>query len=693
MTGSNTSQISDGARALWKKPLLRAALIIAAALIAYLPATHGGYIWDDDVYVTENPLLSAPDGLRRIWFSLDSPSQYFPLVYTTFRIEHAIWGLNPAGYHWVNIVLHIANALLVWWLLSRLKIPGAWLAAMVFGLHPVHVESVAWITERKNVLSVFFFLLTLLAWTRFIAEEARKKWAFYALALVCSALALFAKTTACTLPAALLLILWLKHMPINRWRIAQVIPFLALGAGMGGLTIWWERFHQGTHGKLFALGLADRVLIATHAVWFYLGKILWPVNLAFSYPHWTLHPWNPLSYSWLLACLALCYVIYCAREDIGRGGEVAALYFVATLSPMLGFIMLYTFLYSFVADHYQYAASIGPIALVCAGVVTLAQSCKKIRNGVYAGSSVLLLALGFLTWKQCHIYESGKTIWSDTLRKNPGSLMAHFNLANQLMREGNYKEGLLHYDRAVEIDPTFVDARVNRADSLIVMGRPEDAEADYMAALKLDPGNDIAQNRFGTLLRKMNNPGDAAIHFQKAVELQPHYPLYRKNLADTLASLGDFSGALPNYLEIERLYPDQPQSHLELGPVWLGLGKPDETIREYSEAIRLDPRSAEAATKLAWVLATCGNPDFRNSTQAIELAQRACELTHQENAVALNTLAAAYAADGRFSDAVTTSLSALEIAERAGDKALAGTIRQQMELYQNGRAYFQPAPQ
>ena len=220
--------------ALWKKPLFRAALIIVATLIAYLPATHGGYIWDDDVYVTENPLLPAPDGLRRIWFSTDSPSQYFPLVYTTFRMEYEIWGLKPAGYHWDNILLHAANALLVWRLLLRLRIPGAWLAAAIFALHPVHVESVAWITERKNVLSVFFFLLTLLAWTEFIAEETRRKWTFYALALVCCALALFSKTTACTLPASLFLILWLQHKPINRWRMVEIVPFLGLGAWAWG---------------------------------------------------------------------------------------------------------------------------------------------------------------------------------------------------------------------------------------------------------------------------------------------------------------------------------------------------------------------------------------------------------------------------------------------------------------------------
>src|SRR4029077_17305865 len=170
-------------------------LILAAVTIFfYQPAWNGGFIWDDDQYVTKNPLLTAPDGLWRIWFSLDSPSQYFPLTDTALRVEHALWGLDPTGYHWVNLFLHAANALLLWWLLARLKIPGAWLAAGIFALHPVQVESVAWITERKNVLMGFFFLLTLLAWTQFIDERERRPWRFYRLALVFYVLALSAKS-------------------------------------------------------------------------------------------------------------------------------------------------------------------------------------------------------------------------------------------------------------------------------------------------------------------------------------------------------------------------------------------------------------------------------------------------------------------------------------------------------------------
>src|SRR5436309_86770 len=274
--------MDDTARRIFSPPgraLIFAVVLAAVTILAFQPAWHGGFLWDDDDYIVNNELLTAPDGWQRIWFSLDSPSQYFPLTYSTFRIEHALWGLNTTGYHWVNLLFHVANALLVWAVLVRLRVPGSWLAAAIFALHPVQVESVAWITERKNVLMGFFFLLTLLAWIAFVDERTRRPWFFYGLALILYALALSAKTTACTLPAALLLILWLRKKPINWQRILQVIPFFFLGLGMALVTVWWERYHQGTRAGIFGLGLIERILIASRAVCFYLGKLIWPTNL------------------------------------------------------------------------------------------------------------------------------------------------------------------------------------------------------------------------------------------------------------------------------------------------------------------------------------------------------------------------------------------------------------------------------
>ena len=512
-------------------------MLAAITIFAYHPAWHAGFVWDDDVYVIDNPLLTAADGLWRIWFSLDSPSQYFPLTYTTFYLEHALWGLNPLGYHLDNLLFHVANALLVWRVLGLLGVPGAWLAAAVFALHPVQVESVAWITERKNVLMGFFFFLTLWAWIKFIDNPGRHSWRFYILALVCCALALAAKTTACTLPAALLLILWLKKMPVDWRQLGRVMPFVAMGAGMGLVTIWWERFHMGTQGNLFGIGPVERVLIASRALWFYAGKLLWPADLTFSYPHWTVSASDPLAYEWLLATAALGLVIWRARRWSGRSLEVAAVFFAVTLSPVLGFIMLYTFLYTFVADHYQYLACIGPIALAVAGL-------KMGLDRIAAGKlllqpvlgAVLLVVLGTLTWKQCGMYVDDQTLWQETLRRNPHSWMAHVNLGNHQAENGRLDDAISHFRQALEINPNEADAHVSLGTALMQTGDPDEALSQYQAALQINPNDEVAHVNLGIILLQTRRTGEAISHFQKALQLEPADAKSQKYLAWILAT-------------------------------------------------------------------------------------------------------------------------------------------------------------
>ncbi|MGA3284184.1 MAG: tetratricopeptide repeat protein, partial [Verrucomicrobiota bacterium] len=519
---TSSLQAQDGnwgwLRDLWERGWLKGLLLVAAVIFAYQPAWHAGFIWDDDVYVTDNPLLTAPDGLKRIWLSLDSPSQYFPLTYTTFRIEHALWGLNPVGYHWVNIFLHATNALLVWRLLKRLSAPGAWLAAAIFALHPVQVESVAWVTEMKNILSLFFFLLALLAWIEFVEDQPKRSGGFYFLSLFFYALALCSKTTACTLPAALLLVLWLQGKTINRVRLAQIVPFLMMGVGMGLVTLWWERYQQGTRGASFSLGLLERTLIASHAVCFYAGKLVWPANLTFSYPRWTINPANPLAYGWLVAGAGLGGVIYFARRFVGRSVEVVALFYVATLSPLLGFIMLCTFYFSsFVADHYQYAASIGPIALVAAGIsVALGRFEKRspFLKPVFCG--VLLLVLGMLTWRQCGMYSDLETLWRTTLARNPNSFLANINLGVICVGKGQLDEAIAYYQKGLEIQPDVL-AEGDLGRVFLQKGQLDEAIAHFQKAVELRPDLGLAQYDLGTVLLQKGRVDEAIVHFQKVL--------------------------------------------------------------------------------------------------------------------------------------------------------------------------------
>jgi tetratricopeptide (TPR) repeat protein len=629
-------------------------LLVAATLLAYQPAWQAGFIWDDDEYVTNNPLLTAPDGLKRIWFSLDSPSQYFPLTYSVFRIEHSFWGFNSAGYHWVNILLHAANALLVWRLLRRLSVPGAWLAAAIFALHPVQVESVAWVTELKNVLSLFFFLLATLAWVEFVEDRSKPLWRFYGLALMFCALALFSKTTACTLPAALLLILWLKGKPIDRFRLAQMIPFLVLGVGMGLVTVWWERFHQEVAGNFLGLGLLDRILVASHAVWFYAGKLIWPVNLTFMYPHWTIHSAEPLAYGWLLACGGACAMIWFTRRFFGRSVETAALFYVATLSPLLGFIMLYTFYYSFVSDHYQYVASIGPIALAAAVMTAALGRLKKQRPFLKpALGGIVLLVLGLLTWRQSLMYADAETLWRTTIARNPDAWMAYDNLGIILARSGD----------------------------------EDGAMALFQKTLVLRPDDALACNNLGLVLCQKGRMDEGIVEFQKAVSILPGNAVFRDNLGKAFLAKGRQREAMIQFQKVLDNNPLEPKANYHLGIVLFQTGRVDEAMAHFEKALENHPEFADAWDSLdhtAWLLATSPEASLRNGPKALALARQLDRLSGGNNPALLDTLAAAYAENGQFPEAVDAAQRALALALSQNNPALENTLRQHIKLLQAG---------
>jgi protein O-mannosyl-transferase len=582
-------------------------LLLVVTVVVYRHAWSAGYIWDDDVYVTDNPLLTAPDGLWRIWFSLDSPSQYFPLVYTTFRFEHALWGLNPAGYHWVNILLHAANALLLWRLLSLLRIPGAWLAAAIFALHPVQVESVAWITERKNVLMGLFFLLSLISWVRFVDARPKQAGHFYGLALLFYALALLSKTTACTLPAALLLVLWLRQKPINSRRLLQIVPFVLLGICLGLVTIWWERYHQGTQGQLFAIGIAERFLVACRALWFYAGKLLWPVNLIFSYPRWNISAANATDYVWPFATVALGAAIYFARRRLGRGPEVAALFFATTLGPVLGLIMLYTFRYSFVADHYQYLASIGPIASLAASIAMGADRVWK--NEAFLRpllGAALLAALGFLTWNQCKMYADSDTLWWTTIARNPQSWMAHNNIAINLAKEGKMDEAIAHYEKALELDPTYGEAHYNLANALVRLSRVAEAITHYEKAVELNPNNAMAFHNLGSVLAQGGRLDEGIAQYRKALALTPNNAAMHNNLGAALLRSGQLDEAMVHYQKALELNPENAEANYNLANALVQKNRFQEAVTYYNHVLRLNPGNAAARDRLNKVLQQLG---------------------------------------------------------------------------------------
>ena len=355
-------------------------------------------------------------------------------------------------------------------------------------------------------------------------------------------MSLFAKTTACTLPAALLLILWLKKNPIPARRLLQVAPFVAIGLAMGLVTIWWERNKMGTQGPTFAINPLERLLIASRALWFYLGKLLCPANLTFSYPHWTISASTPAAYLWLVPTALAVPIILLARRRFGRSIEVAAAFFAVTLSPVLGFIMLGTFRYSFVADHYQYLACLAPIALAAAALQQIFNRINSQNPVIQPATGLALLALlGALTWRQGRMYLNEETLWLTTIERNPASWLAENDLGLTLAKKGETDEAITHFEKSLTLNPANTKAINNLANAYAIKGQTTDAIAEYRKALEINSLDPETRNNLGNILALNGNISEAIEQFHKALEITPENIQTLNSLAWWLATAPDAS--------------------------------------------------------------------------------------------------------------------------------------------------------
>jgi tetratricopeptide (TPR) repeat protein len=588
-----------------KPPVLLPSLALAAlTLLAFAPALGGQYIWDDDDYVHANPNLRNDAGLADIWFHPTYNPQYYPLVFTTFWLEWRMWGDRPAGYHAVNVLLHAASAILLWRLLRRLEVPGAYLAAAVFAVHPITVESVAWITERKNALSLVFYLLAAGAYLRFAQLGPRNlelgtsdspRWGTYALSLLFFLCALLSKTVTATLPAALLLVLWWKRGHIEWRHVALLLPCLALGILAGLHTGYLERHHVGAQGPEWNWSPLDRILIAGRAVWFYAAKIVAPVRLSFIYPKWTIDPHQPWQWLFPLALLSTLGTLVALRNRIGRGPLVAALFFVGTLVPALGFVNVFPMRYSFVADHFQYHASIGLIALLAAGL-TLAATQYPRQQRLIAGSS-LVAALAVLTFARCCVFASADRLWNDTLAKNPNSWMVWTNLAHLAEARNDPAAAAQAYRKAHELAPNVLDTRFNLAALHSQEGQTDQAIAELEQIVKEEPRYALAHQHLARLLRRQGKLEQAATHLESALAAQPGNLDMLRELADTRIKQANYKAAEPPLRKILEQRPNDADTLFDLAIVLKFLNRLDEAEPLLSRAISLKPELARRLSR------------------------------------------------------------------------------------------------
>jgi tetratricopeptide (TPR) repeat protein len=632
------------------------ASILAAVMAVYWPALRGGLLWDDTAHITA-PALQSLHGLWRIWFSLGATQQYYPLLHSAFWIEHRLWGDAVLGYHLANLAQHALGACLVVAIVRRLKLPGAWLAGMVFALHPVCVEAVAWISEQKSTLSAVFYLSSAYIYLGFDRTRRRSS---YLWALALFILALLTKTVTATLPAALLVIFWWQRGRLD-WRrdIRPLVPWIGLGAAAGLFTAWVERTLIGAQGAAYALTITQRFLLAGRAIWFYAAKLLWPANLIFSYPRWKLDPAVPWQYVYPMGVIAVVIGL-CLLARRHRGPLAAMLLFAGTLFPALGFFNIYPFLFSYVADHFQYLASLALIVPLSYALVSFVTRLGRPADVVLP--AVLLAILATLSWRQAGTYRDTETLYRATLLRNPASWLAHNNLGVALLEKpGHLAEARTEYQAVLALKPDDAEAHNNLGNALARMpGRLPEAIREFEIAIKLEPRLAQAHQNLGNALaRNPQRIADSIAQFKIALQLKPDDPQIRNNLGVTmLESPGHISDAITQFQDALKVSPRDAQIRTNLGNALSQVPeRRPEAIAQFQAILRSEPNNPQAHNSLAITLAQMPGrlPDAIAEFQAALRADPRFAEAHNNLGRALSRL------PGRMPEAIAEYRAALQI--------------------------------
>ena len=634
-----------------KSDLILGVFLFCITFIVYQPAWNGKLLWDDDSHITRTDLRSI-GGLERIWTQLGATQQYYPFTHSVFWLEYHLWGDSTTGYHLVNILLHFLSALLLICILRRLAIPGAWLLAAIFTLHPVQVESVAWITELKNTLSGVFFFSALLVYLKFDSERKRK---LYVIAIGLFLLGLMSKSVIATLPVSLLAIFWWKRGKIN-WKqdIVPLTLFFVVGIAYGLFTAWMEKKFIGAQGGEFTFSFIERCLIAGRVIWFYLSKIFLPINLIFIYPRWNVSQAVWWQYAFPAAAFVLTGGLWIIRK-YSRAPLAAFICFTAAIFPVMGFFNVYPFQFSFVANHFIYLAIIGPciIAVVGAGrIIDKVWNNNRILRSVAA--MLLVLILSFLSWKQSPIYSNSETLFQTVLEKNNDCCLAHNNLGFLLANSGQIDDAIIHFQKALETCPNFPEAHFNLGIQFAHIGRIDEAIFQYQKALEANPSYFEACNNLANAFIKTGQINEAISFYRKALDINPDFAEAHYNLAVILSSFGQEEEALIHYKKALENKPNYLEAHIDLGAILLKAGRIDESIYHFQKALEINPNKISTLQKLA----------------------------------------GAYEQKGQMTDAIGFVEKALEIAKSVGDELLIREITVNLErlnkidhLGQQGRQY------
>jgi pentatricopeptide repeat protein len=658
------------------------AIIIAIAVfVAYGPAWNGGWLFDDECHVTKAQ-FSSLHGLWRIWFEPGSTHEYYPILHSFFWLLYQFLGDSLLGYHLINIFFHVLCAVMIGWILRRCKVPGGYLAAAIFALHPVHVESVAWISEMKNTLSAVFYLAAAIAYLRFdeqlrhCARNDRQSGTLYFLAFGLFVLSLLSKPVTVTLPVALLILMWWEHRSLS-WEsnIKPLIPFFITGLVVGIVMIFLERHMVGAQGDEFAFTMVERSLIAGRALWFYLGKLLWPGELVFIYPRWEVSEAVWWQYLFPIAALVLLAILW-RKHKSWPGLCCGMLFFVVSLFPAMGFLNVYFFVFSFVADHFVYLSSVGVIVVFSAGLVQLLRHYRL--WGKPSGQLVcatLLMTLGFLTWQQSRLYSDAETLYTAVLKKNPRCWVAYHNLGIFLEKTDRMDEAIRHFHKAIEMLESVEGSPLatvynSLANALQNLGRMNEATTYYQKSLEMDPKSGQVHSNLGVVLERNGRTKEAIAHYEKALELDPEYVPTYINLGAAVFDLGRTEEAMMYYQKALEIDPASKTAYLNMAMALGRLGRENEARAYYRKSLEIHPHigtpDSEGLTVqikydetlyniLANILVELGRVD-----EAIDYFEKAIQIdpklvgTHLNLGVVLDRV-------GRVDDALAHYRQALEI--------------------------------
>ena len=662
-------------------------VLVLITILVYLPCLRGPFVWDDRIWTIDAEwLMSGQYGLWQIWTNPTVLQQYFPVTATSFWLDYHLWRFNSLPYHIENVLLHALSCVLFWRCLLKLQVPSAWFAAALLAMHPVMVESVAWITERKNVLSMPLFLSAILAygsymnwWMNDVKQSKRK----YLIALILFVLALLAKVTTFVFPPTLLLIAWWKRGRIDLHRdIRPALPFFCVAIAIGMLVEWLERNHVGARGKDFEIAFADQIVLSGQVFWFYLGKLIWPQSLCCIYNRWTVDSGEWSQWIAIVGVLVVTGLVFRLRERIGRGTITAILFYAGGLAPVLGFLGVYGMRFSWVADRWAYLPSLAFFAVI-------ATSLSRVKNNRlrYVLMLFILLSIGTLTWKQAANYQSLDRFWQSAIAGNSSPWKAENDYGAALLEEARIEEAIVHFGKAINIEPNEPDSHVNLGNAYLRSGQRETAMKVWENALERWPEIAIIHYNMSRALMELGRVDEAISRLKHAIELAPRMSVAHLALADILVLQGQLDDAETHYNKTLEIRPEHPGANFGMGNLMFRRGDPGKALGFYQRTLDRMPDQTQAMANCAWIMSTSNRPELRNGARAVELSEKCVALTNESDPAMLSSLASSYAEMERYTEAARVANKAIQFAEAQGRMGLANNLRNELSFYQAGKPF------